>query len=47
MNILKLLGINTKHEGQHGAGTQRGKHAKGAAAKPAKSQKPTVKKTKK
>jgi hypothetical protein len=47
MNPLKLLGLDTKHQGQHGAGTQRGKHAKGATQKPAKSKKPTVKKTKK
>lgn len=47
MGLLSILGLSTKHEGQHGAGTQRGKHAKGATQTPAKSKKPTVKKTKK
>ena len=29
MGLLKLLGLSTKHEGQHSATGQRGAHAKG------------------
>ena len=28
MGLIKFLGLSTKHEGQHAAGTQRGKHTK-------------------
>jgi len=29
MGLLKILGLSTKHEGQHAAKGQRGTHAKG------------------